>query len=258
MKSHHENPFDTLAELELNSPSETDLVSEKEIFAELRFADDEIDVGGYDIRVSLTKATLHIHAWGSSISPGTRLAESSKLSRNRTETRRRMATIDRASGRNASAGGNSLGNFRTKIEMENTEHEGCEDEVEIVQEVNHRYVRAASGNRWIINEGSSENGDLPLNDTYIANDLLCKVKPNDNTNSISVDGVVVVRKSDIFVEVSGNKLQREYRERLHRDKFHRAIVARCLSEYTGQTDNEKSRGRLIVSRSKLETDPDVS
>jgi hypothetical protein len=258
MKAKHENPFDTLAELELTSPSESDLISEKEIFADLRFSDDQIDVGGYDICVSLAKATLHIHAWGSHISPGTRLAEQSKLSRSHTETRRKMAAIKKATGENKSIGANTLGFAQGNIGTDAHEEHGEEIEIEIIQEINYHYVRATSGNRWIICEGSNDNGDVPLNDTYIANDLLCKIKPNENANSVSVDGMVVVRKSDFSVEVTGSKLQREYRDRLHRNKFHKAIIAKCLSEYTGQTDNEQSRGRLIVSRSTLETDPDVS
>lgn len=257
MEAVHENPFETLSELELNSDNVADMLSDREIRAELRFSSDEIGVGGYDITVSLIKATLHLEAWGSSIAPGTRLAERSRLEETHKQRMRRTLTKTRALKEAASA---KAGVFDSSIGGSTEKEDGSEDtaELEIEREISNNFVKPTSGNRWIISEGSNGTATATLDGTYIANDVLCVLKPNKHANTISATATVVARSSDIHVEVQGTPLQRELRERLHKNRFHTAIVAKCLDEYRGQSDREKQRGRLILSRSTLEFDPDVS
>ena len=256
MKSKHENPFDTLCELALNCPLDDSLSSDKTVRAELRFAEDSIDVGDYDITVSLTSATLHVDAWGSEIAPGSRLGDSPRRSVEETRRIRKQTTARRAlelGGRlEVSDKGASAGLFGSrKTDQEDTV------ELEITQHVKHMFLKPMSGNRWRIREASSPEEPTTLDGTYIANEVLCVVTPKELSNTINVDAIVVARKRDFEIRADGSFLKREYRERVHRDAFMKAIVAKCLTEYSGQTAEAERRGQLIVARSSLRSDDET-
>lgn len=256
MREVHENPFDTLSELELNTPTEFDLISEKEIRAELRFSEDTIDVGRYDITVTLSSAILHLTIRGGRILPGSRVSEVSRAQIDYDQTIRKRATVTKALEVGARLGAS---NSNSSATLSGTKSGSTEDEVEleIKQSISRQNVRTLSGNRWRIQESDANSAPSPLDGAYIANEVLCIVSPLENANTLSVEACLAARKKDFLVTPSGNSLMKEIRERTHKEKFMSAIIAKCLIEGTGQQESAHASGNFIISRSSLSLDDDA-
>lgn len=77
MKRNHENPFDSLIELELYSGSDDELFVSSNVLADLRCDEEEIELEDYSFYVGIRRAHLQLDLAGCDILPGTRLNDRS-------------------------------------------------------------------------------------------------------------------------------------------------------------------------------------
>ena len=77
MKRNHENPFDSLVELELFTGSDEELFVSSDVLADLRCDEEEIELEDYSFYVGIRRAHLHLDLAGCEILPGTRLNDRS-------------------------------------------------------------------------------------------------------------------------------------------------------------------------------------
>lgn len=240
------NPFDLLGEVELNAGDNDDLFSNTEVFAEVRFDEDELEVeGSYEISVSLTKCYLELELWGCEIVPGSRLNDRPKEAIHHETKIRRQATARAAvsAKANTSKSGAS-GHFAAEGALVG-EHS---DEHLSSSSWETNCVVAKSGKRWLLQEPSAA---APLSGTYIANERLCEITPNEHTNNVEVLARLTTRKRDIIVEPQGTSIEAAYRKIKHQQKFIAAIIAKSLSEASSDSEKDVENGKIVIGKSRL-------
>lgn len=259
MKSEHDNPFDLLAELELNPGDADDMFANTNVFTELRFDEEELEIdGSYQISVSVVRATLQLELWGSDIVPGTRLNDDSKPSIKRTKSIKQQlhGGVDAEAAIGVSRDFPiPTANANLKVSGE-VSYDQC-DESETTW--NESSVVAKSGKRWLIEEPDGRATQRNLVGTYINNQRLCEIEAKERANSVEVVGRITIRRGDIIVNPDGNPVQKKWRSLHHKQKFISAIIAKAIVEGTDQTTAENQTGRITLAKSILtEADDDVS
>ncbi len=255
MKPDHQNPFDQLAELELNSGSKDDLVAETTIFADLRFHEEELAVDSYVIHVGVSSATLELELWGADITPGTRLNDRPKkeiktrLFEKRVETAKRGIS-GQASGSTGGATLESRGVIFGSKEL------ASEQTQELSSDWTTDFVSCRPGKRWAICDPSDISRQDFLTGTFIANERLCEVSRKKDANNVEVSAKIVVRRRDLVIQPEGNSIQKELRKLTHQEKFIKAIIAKAIVEGTTQQSFEAQYGQFVIAQSRISGEND--
>ncbi|WP_342070433.1 hypothetical protein [Yoonia algicola] len=259
MKSKHDNPFDLLAELELNAGDANDMFASTDVFTDLRFDEEELEIDdSYQISVSVVRATLQLELWGSDIVPGTRLNDHAKGSMTRRRTIRQQ--LHRSGGAEGGVGIDArrpIPAAEAKVKVQGqVSRDQCDEYEEVWTE---ERVIAKSGKRWLIEEPNGRQTQQNLIGTYINNQRLCKIEAKERANSVEVVGRITIRRGDIIATPDGNPVQKTWRALHHKQKFLAAVLAKAIVEGTNQTSTEDQTGRITLAKSTLtEAEDDAS
>lgn len=255
MKSDHQNPFDQLAELELNSGSKDDLFAETTISADLRFHEEELEIDNYVIRVGISCATLELELWGADITPGTRLNDRPKKAIETRQTEKRVNTAKR--GISGQASGSTGGvTLEGRGSIFGSKELSREQTQELSSDWTTDFVSCRPGKRWAICDPSDISKQDFLTGTFIANERLCEISRKKNANNVEVSAKIVVRRRDLVIQPEGNSIQKELRKLTHQEKFIKAIIARAIVEGTTQQSFEAQYGQFVIARSRLSGEND--
>lgn len=254
MKASHENPFNFLSELELNAGEAEDLFSSTEIFCELRFSQEQLDLEDVEVSVGAYRATLTVETWGCDIVPGSRLNDLSRPMEQARLTSRRIRTAKGAVSAKAhfsqrEAGGGIGGVGSAELETEKNDERSVEWQS--------LHVKCKAGKRWIIENATAVDLGAVLDGTYISNQRLCEIAARENSNLVEFVGLVSVRKRDLQIEFDGNPVRRELRKYTHQEKVIKALMAKALVQGSHDPDRAFGAGEITISRSILSGEGDA-
>ncbi|QMU56908.1 MAG: hypothetical protein GKR98_01000 [Boseongicola sp.] len=248
LEPKHQNPFADLAELELNQSSYDDASDEHEINAELRFSLYDLEVESLSVEIGVSRASLQLELWGSKIKPGTRLNDGS----GRTSTELvEISDEDEASvGADANLAATPQSADLIASVGAGKKRSTKRSKKSITEGKRHR-VKAKAGQKWSVEEPDAD-ADHSLDDTYIANERLCVVTLNPDTNMVEVSAKIVVRKKDLNIRPDGMPLQRDFRKLVHKEKIVKAILGKSVADSLGQKELAEKYGVITVSQSTLQ------
>lgn len=253
MKAEHQNPFDALAELELNCGPKQDLFSDTDIFAELRIDEDEIEIEGFFVTIGVSRALLALDVWGCEVLPGSRLNDRSKASVHSKLVDSRTKNANRAltAGGKATPSSGSV-NMGGSISAQSSDGRN----VQHTHEWATNFVVCRPGKRWQIHDPVDVDRSGVLSGTFVANERLCAVSSRPDANLVEIQGSLSVRRRDFVTSPEGNMVARELRKRTHQDKFIKAILAKSIVENSNQSASENQTGRIILAKSSLSGEDD--
>jgi hypothetical protein len=254
MKANHENPFNFLSELELNAGEAEDLFSSTEIFCELRFSKEQLDLADVEVSVGASRATLTVETWGCDIVPGSRLNDLSRPMEQAKITSRQRRTAKGAISAGAQfsqkeASGRFGGVGSAELETEKNDERSVEWES--------LHVKSKAGKRWMVENATTVDLGAALDGTYIANERLCEIGARESANLVEFVGLVSVRKRDLVIEFDGSPVRRELRKFTHQEKVIKALMAKSLVQGSHDPDRAFGAGEIIVSRSTLSGEGDA-
>ena len=249
MKRNHENPFDSLVELELFSTSDDELFVSSDVLADLRCDEEEIELEDYSFYVGIRRAHLQLDLAGCDILPGTRLNDRSSA---------QDAVLVQKRGSVASSSVINGGLSASQVEV-NAQASWANQKISdrsTSAEVSYQrsYVTSRPGKKWEVRNPSELIESQCLSGTFLSNDRLCQVERREGSNLVEVVGRVLIRRRDLTFRVDGNPVVRELRGIIHKERFMKAVVAKSLVENTGQQESELQVGALVVARSTISSE----
>lgn len=249
MKRKHENPFDSLVELELFSGSDEELFVSTDVFADLRCDEEEIELENYSFYVGIRRAHLQLDLAGCEILPGTRLND-------RSSAQDAVVVQKRGSVSSGSVLGGGLSASQADIDAKGSWSKQKSSDQSTSAEASYQrsYVTSRPGKKWEVRNPSELIESQCLSGTFLSNDRLCQVERRDGSNLVEVSGRVLVRRRDLTFRVDGNPLVKELRGIIHKERFMKAVVAKSLVENTGQQESELQIGALVVARSTISSE----
>jgi hypothetical protein len=249
MKQNHENPFDSLVELELFSGSDEELFVSSDVLADLRCDEEEIELEDYSFYVGIRRAHLQLDLAGCDILPGTRLNDHSSVqSAVMVQKRGAIASSSVVKG--------SLSASRADVDAQGSWSKQRSSDKSTLAEVSYQrnFVTSRPGKKWEVRNPSELIESQCLSGTFLSNDRLCEVQRREGSNLVEVSGKVLVRRRDLTFRVDGNMVVRELRGIIHKEKFMKAVVAKSLVENTGQEESELQVGALVIARSTISSE----